>query len=150
MRALGLFLHVNICNHIMWRRGQWWWYFKNYFNRILFLLFLFLDKKSLKIPKWSSEAVNRRGTNSTRYQSGSLKIEEGQTVQWPQDAKVVIWRSKRDRQHNDYKIPKWSSEDRKGTDSTMTTRYQSGHLKIEEGQTAQWPQDTKMVIWSCK
>ena len=150
MRALGLFLHVNICNHIMWRRGQWWWYFKNYFNRILFLLFLFLDKKSLKIPKWSSEAVNRRGTNSTRYQSGSLKIEEGQTAQWPQDTKVVIWRSKRDRQHNDHKIPKWSSEDRRGTDSTMTTRYQSGHLKIEEGQTAQWPQDTKMVIWSRK
>jgi fructose-1,6-bisphosphatase len=46
----------------------------------------------------------------TRYQRGNqkLSIKEGQTTQWSQDTKGVIrsCQSKKDRQHNDQKIPK--------------------------------------------
>ena len=48
------------------------------------------------------------------------------------------------------KIPKGLSEsvNQRRTDNTMATRYQRGYLNlsIKEGQTTQWPQDTKGVI----
>jgi hypothetical protein len=91
---------------------------------------------------------------ATRYQRGylNLSIKEGQIKQWPQDTKGVIriCKSKKDRQHNGHKIPKGLSEsvNQRRTDNTMATRYQRGYLNlsIKEGQTTQWPQDTKGVI----
>jgi hypothetical protein len=46
---------------------------------------------------------------ATRYQRGNQKphIKEEQTIQWPQDTKVVIRSriSKKNRQYNGHKIP---------------------------------------------
>ena len=89
-----------------------------------------------------------------RYQRGNQKssIEEGQTTQWLKDTKGVIRsrQSKKDRQHNGLKIPKGYSEVvNRRTDNTMAKRYQRGNQKSSiEGQTTQWPKDTKGVVRS--
>jgi hypothetical protein len=71
-----------------------------------------------------------------RYQRGNqkLEIEEGQTIQWPQDSKEAIrsCKSRKDRQYNGHKIPKRQSEavNRGRTDNTMATRYQRDNQKV--------------------
>ena len=71
-----------------------------------------------------------------RFQRGNqnLSIKEGQTTQWPKDTKGVtrICKSKKDRQHNDQKIPKRYSEsvNQRRTDNTMTNRYQRGNQNL--------------------
>jgi predicted nucleotide-binding protein len=66
-----------------------------------------------KIQKALSESVYRRKTDNTmakRYQRRHQNpyIEEEQTTQWPKDTKgvIIIRISKKNRQHNDQKIPK--------------------------------------------
>ena len=89
-----------------------------------------------------------------RYQrcNQNLYIKEEQTTQWPKDTKgaIRICISKKNRQHNGQKIPKGQSESvyRRRTDNTMAKRHQWGNQNpyIEEGQTPQWPKDTKGVI----
>ena len=78
-----------------------------------------------------------------RYQWGKQKasIEKGLTILCPKDTNRVIrsLRLKRDRQYYDQKIKTGNTMTsiEKGTDNTMTKRYQWGNQKpsIEKGQT---------------
>jgi hypothetical protein len=94
-----------------------------------------------------------------RYQRGNqnLYIEEEQTLQWPKDTKGVIWPLCCLFFFNIQILitPLVSFGHCVVCPSiywfwlpTMTKRYQRGNqnLYIEEGQTTQWPTDTKGVI----